>query len=272
MSSALPPLAELFSGTRFPPAFQSAIYSDIGSLLKAFPTLRALNYRRDPRSPPKILIQGDIAVTLSTGKEHRMALSMSLPDNFPDGPPVAQIPPVPGHAVIAADFIRKDGVFNLPAFFAWQPRVSTLPQLVRKIVETVAARPPFALPVLCREAAALVADANERIERAHHAQCWGVQAELYEALGRQAVAQMEGAVEGIRREIAAAGERPLALEPDVQARIEASARIEGYGVAQAALADAYAARTLAFDQYMKATRELARTHFQNTLYDVLQSG
>jgi hypothetical protein len=289
MSSNLPPLPDLFADTSFTPEVQNAIYADLTYLFQEFPGLRALRYPGPPNSPPRVLIQGQIQVSVSQNKPYLMPLSMSLPTAFPDVPPVAQIPAIPGQTIVPSQFIRADGVLLLAAFFQWRPRVSTLRQFVRAIAETVSKTPPFAtlgtpqkgrgsfrqtrvpIALLQQDAERLVADANTSIDNAFKKKIESEEPEKYLKTAQDLEEMFGKCIGAMNEKLRSIRDVPVTLEPAVERDIELKAKVEAYGEAQAGLANSYGRRELSFDQYMKATRELARMHFQNVLFDVLQN-
>jgi hypothetical protein len=161
-----------------------------------------------------------------------------------------------------------------------------LQHFVRAIVETVSANPPFAtlgaprasfrqsrvpFAVLQRDSERLIADANASIGRAFEKKIERTEHEGYAKTGQEIERLCGRAIGALKQKLGAIRELPVELDPMVEREIEMKAKVEAYGEAQAGLSNSYGRRELSFDQYMKATRELAKMHFQNTLFEVLNN-
>jgi hypothetical protein len=134
---------------------------------------------------------------------------------------------------------------------------------------TAQSKVPFA--VVQKDAEQLVAEVNGEINRAYAAQKERMEQEAYARTVREVEAAFQRSIPRLRERVAASKDIPLAVDPEVVKEIETEAKVQAYEEAQAALVRAYSVQQLSFDQYIKATRDLARIHFQNTLFDVLQT-
>jgi hypothetical protein len=157
---------------------------------------------------------------------------------------------------------------------------------VRAVVATVTAKPPFVtfgspqvvaarpsrtlLAALQREAERLVANANASIDRACARKTEREEREAYRRAGDEIGGRFASEIGRLKQMLDPGREADVALDGAVESDIEVRARVQAYREAQAELAGAYGRRQLSFEQYMKAIREMARIHFQNTLAEILQ--
>jgi len=130
----------LFSGTKFPENYQKAIFSDITSLVSFFPTLMPMNYPVSGNA--FVLIQGSVPITCGNS-DYPLPINMRLPDDFPNSPPIVQIPFPEGFKFTVSQVLGADRTCNISKIHQWQPRKTTLPIFVGNIVTYFSQYPPF---------------------------------------------------------------------------------------------------------------------------------
>jgi hypothetical protein len=102
-------------------------------------------YRFDPQFQADGVQTANILFKLMRNKDRAIweEALMSLPDNFPDSPPLSQIPITPNATIIPSAVLRKDGLILVTEFFRWVPRSTSLAAFVDAIVQKFSSVAPF---------------------------------------------------------------------------------------------------------------------------------
>jgi hypothetical protein len=301
--------ARLFAGTSFTTGIQDKIYGDILMVHDFFPTLRPFRYAPPGRPTPMILVQGTIPISFSGNEDFSMPLNIRLLDTYPNTAPLVQIPESPaGHAFAASRFLGEDGTIALSEFYAWSSSASSLAAMVDAIAQTFSATAPFkagpsaparpapppapvVVPTRPRaapapppkpdfevfqvEAESFVNAVNDEIGRARDVAAASMEESAYGESVLEAKTRCEVEIAELEQIIASIPppeEPPVDVRPAFLAAAEPQAKRDAHAVAQAALNSAFADGVISFDQMIKATREVARKFFADTLYDRLQNG
>jgi hypothetical protein len=230
-----------------------------------------------------ILVQGTISISFNNNRDFPMPLNIHLPPQFPACPPTVQIPLASGTVIAPSAFLLENGTVVLQKVYPWTPQAS-LTLLASAIADTFSSTPPFApapprpkleFEIVQAEAESFVNSVNEQINSACDANAVALQTLAYHQSLIDVRADSEDTIAALGAVIEST---PIPEAPPVEvsqnrlAEFESAARLGALAEAQAALLRAYSGGMISFDQMMKATREVARSHFQNTLYDVLQTG
>jgi hypothetical protein len=285
--------ARLFAGTAFSGAVQSQICGDLCEVRNFFPSLRAFRYVRPGASTAMILVQGEIPISFGGDDDFPVPLNIRLLDTYPGSAPLVQIPRCPaGRAFAPSRFLDERGTVCVPALYAWDAGAPSLAGLIAAIYAAFSGTAPFTdapapapapapprprpdFAVFQAEAESLVNAANDRIARAHAVTAAAMEMAAYEQSALAAQARGRAEVAELAQIIALLPppeEPPVDAPPGFAAAAAPRARREAHAVAQAALGSAFAERAISLDQMVRATRELARKFFADTLYDLLQTG
>jgi hypothetical protein len=272
---------DLFAGTTFHPAVQSAIYQDITNLRDFFPSLQPYNYT-PPNGAPMILIQGPVSISFNSNDDFPLPINIQLPPQFPSAPPVVHLPGVDGMVIAPSKYLQENGIVVLQNVYPWAVPQSTLVLLVSAIADIFSGTAPFTpapirkieFEIVQVEAESLVNLVNEEIHRAHEEDTMILQTTAY----HQSIVEIQresedtiAALTAVLESIPPPEVPPVKVDEERLAEFESQAKVGALAEAQAALSRAYTGRQITFDQMMKATREIARQHFQNTLCKLLQT-
>ena len=138
---SLPPEAvQVFQNTSFRDNYKKAIWKDICVLRETFPYLQPSNYPATPYS--MVLIQGYVNISVQ-GNPSILPLNMSLPQNFPDAPPVAVLQLPQNVPFTPNQYVDARRIINSSSIFQWIPRKSLLKDFVQALVNFFSQYPPF---------------------------------------------------------------------------------------------------------------------------------
>lgn len=134
------PPVSLFQGTSFAPKFQVAIWSDIKSLIRMYPTITYSHFATTPYH--KVLLQGYINIK-SMGQEIPLPINMMLPDNFPMAAPITEISFPQNVPFMTSPALRQNKSLVSETIIKWTPMKVTLPQYVSSIQNFFSMYPPY---------------------------------------------------------------------------------------------------------------------------------
>jgi hypothetical protein len=131
----------LFRGTKFERKLQSKIYKDIRNMVDFFPDLKPIRYQGP--NGVRVLLRGQAHIFLDSKQDFPVTLSICLPINFPDVPPIIQILIPPGKRPQPNGLIRGNGAVIMDQIYSWVPGRTTLATFVNALVHYFGANPPF---------------------------------------------------------------------------------------------------------------------------------
>jgi hypothetical protein len=261
---------------------QNAIYSEIQTMINYFPKLRPFNY--SDAKGGRILLQGTVPIVLN-GHDFDMPLNMSLPDTFPDHPPVVQIPTPPGHQLITSSVLQENGRVLIQKFTQWQPRRTTLAVFVNAIVQYFSQNPPFrrggspapvVRPVVAEridvrdlttlgevEAVSLIEVINSQNQRAAEQMAEAEMAEQLFQIAGALKQSLESTVTQLQAKEAefAAMDTEVPIDGAFKEAVLNQARRTGFEATKALIREEFEAGRITVDEMLKAVRELGNAYF-----------
>ena len=268
---------KLFLGTQFGNR-QHQIYMDITSLVQEFPTIEPYNFRSQQGNI--VLLQGKIPMIEPFGRRPCLIpINMSLPPNFPNAPPVTQVPMTPGIMIQASEAVMPDGMVRSEYVCQWVPLQSTLLYYVAALSEFFSRYPPVPPQALgtfmvdvnglvhqgMTEANQLVGELNWKIAESARMEGELAMTKHYKSV----VARM---CDTFAKQVGGGDNLPeVPIADEVVDGVKAAAKHAAFAETLKCMQDAFAKSKLSLDELIKATRDFSRTHFENEVLPVMKS-
>jgi hypothetical protein len=167
--------------------------------------------------------------------------------------------------------------------YPWNEGTPSLAVLICEVAEAFSKTPPFRMvsppkvefEIFQGEAESLVDSVNEGITMACEVRLNRLQIEEYGKSLSESLTDCEDTIETletVKEQLLLVKEPPVEIVARKDEELGKKAKLEAHAEAQAILMRAFIEKTISFDQFMKGMRDMARSYFQTTLYDVLQNG
>lgn len=272
--------AELFAGTPISETVRHGVYQDIAETIRRHGGLAAYNARTS--AGPQVLIQGSIIVhEPSYNHECMLPVSISLPPNFPNSPPICQIVTNNAYMCNPSQVFAYDGNVQSQYVVAWRPYNTTICDFVGYLcgaVERWMPVPPHILNSLVvnkrelveagvREATEIVEDYNRRLYERSIADTDQKRNALYASMVHELRGKLEGRVSDSQKRVASASEvQECQIDESDAAKVREEARERAFTDTVAGLRQAFQSSSITLGEMIKAIRDLGRTHFEKSVY------
>jgi hypothetical protein len=266
--------AALFKGTRYHNSIQARLYEDIRLVVNTFGNLRPANRPPSTSQAAIITLQGTVPIRMNNAVI-QMPLLMTLPERFPNTPPVVTVSAPPGFVIVSSNSVTVDGYVSCDKLYPWIPGTSTLIALLQTITQCFSQSPPFR-PTDGRTdfdelRAFVIGEALSRIswfnsetllatEKVGEADLVAHLKSVAEALKNS----LSSSVSDLRRQIHDAELELAEFDPNVplDPAVMKKAKELAFGTTVNVLNQSFSAEKLSMEQLYKATQELGATHYQ----------
>lgn len=289
----------LFNGTTFPPMLQNAIYEDILDTRCFFPEIYPYRYMYPDHAA--VLLQGTVQIIIND-EECALPLSMAIPPNYPNNPPITQIAVKPGFPIITSECLQPNGLVLTQFFYKWVPRVSTLAKFINEIVKYFSMKPPFSL----KDAKRLIPNKMDSDSGQDNKKQQTVNSYSYSEIQEQAIVEAISLLESINSDIKKYEDQyaddvltsdmantigtiyndmkniikenqekldalesqqlpDVSIDPQLEHIVEMNSKNIAFQNTKDELQDWFENGIISLDDFLQAIRDLSRDHFQNDI-------
>ena len=282
----------LFNGTTFSEPLKKAIGKDLTNLHKYYPTLFPLRYENS--NGVLILLQGTIPIKINE-KPCILPINSSLPNNFPNSPPIVQIPVPKQVRLFTGSILGQDGKVQTEGIIKWVPRQTYLLLFFQQIQTFFSRSPPYSysdaqiveqsIPrapsikpqynttefeeAAIAQANVLFDSLNSRINECN-------EKKIEKNLTDHYVSLVNSIAQELEKQVQSSNEcsSSLTINYEIPREIESASKIEAtqesFKYSISLLKEAFDAKLITIQDYINTTRRLHRQHFENDIYPTLQ--